>query len=346
MRTASVATVSNVEAAFDRFWHPVARASELGDLPLHVELLGRHYVVVALDGGLRAFEDSCPHRSFPLSHGDLVEGTLRCPYHGYRFDGEGRCVFIPALPPGLAVPPKAGLRPAGGVATHLDWVWLAPDEPCQPLPELPEFFEDRFGKVVLGPYTWNAGAAQMTDNFLDVSHFPFVHAGTFGIESDAVIPSFSVDRQGLNFSYSYHHEFRNGAEASALQGVHSPSQHRRIRSSFFPPFGTVFRVDYEESGVVTVVFSVSQPVSARTSRLWTILLSTDIDADTEESARTFEEKILFEDQSILEKYREPEMVLDLEAQFHTHADRMTVEFRRVLAEILFGVPGGKRGAQP
>jgi vanillate O-demethylase monooxygenase subunit len=328
--------VTNTEAAFTHFWHPVATSAQLDDQPIAVQVAGRHYVVARLDGGVSAFVDSCSHRSFPLSEGAIVDGALRCAYHGYCFNGQGRCVAIPAVTPGTLMAAKADLVPAAGVAEHLGLIWLAPQQPWSPLPALSEFDDPAFGKVILRPQTWRAGAAQMTENFLDVSHFPFVHAGTFGIESDAIIPPFSVDRDGLTFSFNYDHRFRNGEEVAKLHGAVAPEQRRRISSEFFPPFGVIFRVDYEETGVTTVVFSVAVPVDPSSSRLFVILFGTDLLPETLAEAREFEEKILWEDQVILEAYRESDraMVLELDAQYHTAADKMTVEYRRVMADIL------------
>lgn len=330
------AMVTNTEPALRRFWHPVALADDAGDQPLHVQLLGTHYVVVEIDGQLSAFEDSCPHRSYPLSRGYIVDGTLRCGYHGYRFDVDGRCVVIPAMPAETPIPKRADLIPVARVCSHLGWIWIAPEEPVEDLPSIPEVDDERFGRILLGPYTWKCGAAQMTDNFLDVSHFPFVHIGTFGIEEDALIPPFRVERDGLRFSFEYAHEFRNGEDASAMQAVTSDSQQRTIVSSYLPPFGTVIRVNYAQSGVRTTVVSYSSPLDDATSRLFTIFLSTDFDQSTAEQAKRFEEEILLEDQVALEGYRVPAMVLDPDAEFHTRADRMTVELRRVLAEIING----------
>lgn len=159
-------------------------------------------------------------------------------------DAAGRCVDIPALPAGSAIPGWADLESPFGVREHLGWIWISPEEPLDALPDIPEIEDPNFGRILLGPFTWKAGAAQMIDNFLDVSHFPFVHAGTFGLKEDAVMPPLDLERRGLQFSFRYHHEFRNGEDVSALQGLSSESQHRTITSSYYPPFGTVFRVHY------------------------------------------------------------------------------------------------------
>lgn len=47
-------------------------------------------------GEWHAFHDACPHRLVPLSDGRITpSGELECPYHGWRFEGGGRCTTMP-----------------------------------------------------------------------------------------------------------------------------------------------------------------------------------------------------------------------------------------------------------
>src|SRR5437016_5877883 len=55
-------------------------------------LLGR-----TKQGEVFALRDICPHRAAPLSAGRIREGTVECPYHGWRFRPDGQCVHIPSL---------------------------------------------------------------------------------------------------------------------------------------------------------------------------------------------------------------------------------------------------------
>ncbi len=55
-------------------------------------LLGR-----TKEGAVFALRDICPHRAAPLSAGRIRDGTVECPYHGWRFKPEGQCVHIPSL---------------------------------------------------------------------------------------------------------------------------------------------------------------------------------------------------------------------------------------------------------
>ena len=120
-------------------WYPVARASEVGTTPLPVGAGGRAYVLVRLrpGGEVSAFPARCPHRLVPLSAGTVVDGRLTCRYHGWQFDGEGRCVSIPSLGPDGSPPPRADLTVPWAVEERHGWVWLAPERTAVPTPPRP-----------------------------------------------------------------------------------------------------------------------------------------------------------------------------------------------------------------
>ena len=110
-------------------WYPVARAAEVGTKPVPVGADGRAYVLVRLRPGaeVSAFPARCPHRLVPLSAATVVDGRLTCPYHGWQYDGEGRCLSIPSLGPDGTAPPRADLPVPWAVEERHGWVWLAPE---------------------------------------------------------------------------------------------------------------------------------------------------------------------------------------------------------------------------
>jgi 3-phenylpropionate/trans-cinnamate dioxygenase ferredoxin subunit len=64
--------------------------------PVRVELDGAGIVVVMTGEGIYAFEDVCPHARWRLSEGELVDGLLECPGHGWQFHlSTGRCADVP-----------------------------------------------------------------------------------------------------------------------------------------------------------------------------------------------------------------------------------------------------------
>jgi phenylpropionate dioxygenase-like ring-hydroxylating dioxygenase large terminal subunit len=83
-------------------WFIVARSRELRRKPLATLLFGTPIVLFRdASGRAGALLDRCPHRNVPLSLGRVAgDGTLQCPYHGWRFDTEGACTFVPSLTDG------------------------------------------------------------------------------------------------------------------------------------------------------------------------------------------------------------------------------------------------------
>ena len=132
-------------------WYPVARSSEVGTTPVPVGAGGRAYVVVRLRPGaeVTALSARCPHRLVPLTTATVVDGRLQCPFHGWQFNAEGRCVEIPSLGPHGAPPPRADLAAPWAVEERDGWVWLAPERTAalrppravspapEPVPDLP-----------------------------------------------------------------------------------------------------------------------------------------------------------------------------------------------------------------
>ena len=75
-------------------WHVVRFSSELQPGALHAaQLLGRDLVLWRdRAGDAHVWEDLCVHRGSRLSRGCVVEDTVVCPYHGWRYDSSARCV--------------------------------------------------------------------------------------------------------------------------------------------------------------------------------------------------------------------------------------------------------------
>ena len=86
-----------------RYWQPAALVDELsGNRPVKpVRLLGESLVLFRDDKGRYGLiERACPHRGTDLAFGRLEDGGLRCAFHGWLFDVEGKCLETPAEPEG------------------------------------------------------------------------------------------------------------------------------------------------------------------------------------------------------------------------------------------------------
>lgn len=162
--------IQPIPAWFPAFWsHPLRR-------PRRVFLWGRP-VVLFRDGHGRpvALEDRCPHRGAPLSSGRCQAGTIRCPYHGWRFDGEGKNVEIPALRRAEAH------RTVPAYPTHDDgqWIWVYSRPGPRPDVPPPRPFNGAGGTSWTLESRFDASLPLVLENILDVPHTAFVHGGVF-----------------------------------------------------------------------------------------------------------------------------------------------------------------------
>src|SRR5579883_3151919 len=86
-----------------RYWQPAALAEELtGSRPVKaVRLLGEDFVLFKDEQGRYGLLDrQCAHRRADLAYGRREDGGLRCAFHGWLFDVEGKCLETPAEPEG------------------------------------------------------------------------------------------------------------------------------------------------------------------------------------------------------------------------------------------------------
>jgi 5,5'-dehydrodivanillate O-demethylase oxygenase subunit len=159
-----------------RYWHPVAGSSQLDEEPvLPVTILGEELVLYRDRGGeVGLLGAACPHRKVSLAYGIPEEHGLRCCYHGWLFDCEGRCLEQPAEPPESSFKDRVQhlsypVQELGGLV----WAYLGP----KPAPLLPRFdvfvWEDAWRDVAVVdlPCNW----LQCMENSLDLTHVDWLH---------------------------------------------------------------------------------------------------------------------------------------------------------------------------
>jgi len=108
-------------------WYMPALANSLAPGQMRREmLLGEPLVLGRLKSGeLFALRDICPHRGVPLSAGRiLAEGSVECPYHGWRFKRDGACSKIPSLTGTEDLKPEQIRVRAYPVREHNGLIWV------------------------------------------------------------------------------------------------------------------------------------------------------------------------------------------------------------------------------
>ena len=311
-----------------QYWHPVATGAEVGDKPLGVRLLDEQIVVYRVKDRLVALKDLCIHRGTPLSRGWIDDGILVCAYHGWSYAPDGACVRIPALDPGQPIPRKARVT-AYRVAERYGLVWVCLDEPCAGIPELPELEDPTLRTFFLYPEgdpggLWKASAARMIENFMDSSHFAWVHTDVFGRRDMPQIPSFEVKRLGGELTWDIDIPVPSG---DVMWGV------AKHRYRFVFPFNAQLTRVMPEGKRLVVTLAVT-PISAARIRRH-VFVSRDYSLDRpDEEMRAFIRPATEQDRAVVESQRPEELPVDLAEELHIKGpDTPSIEFRRMLAEL-------------
>ena len=160
------------------FWYPIARAEEIvDDKPLRVELLGLPFVAFRDTEGRRT---CCPipasHRGGSLSAGWVRDGKAICPYHGWEYDGGGKCTRIPSLvdktPPARAKVDAYPIQERYGIV--FAFLGDLPEDERPPLYDIEEYGTEGW-KAQLYVYDVECNYERSMENGLDPIHNEFVH---------------------------------------------------------------------------------------------------------------------------------------------------------------------------
>jgi len=156
------------------FWNPIYHSADLkSGRPVPLRIMSESYTLYRGDGGeAHLVEARCPHRGTQLSAGRVEGDALRCFYHGWKFESDGRCSEQPADESRFC--DRVSIR-TWPVREHLGLVFAFLGEGKPPeFPLYPEF--ERFaGLLEIDSYLRRCNYFQNIDNALDMSHVAFTH---------------------------------------------------------------------------------------------------------------------------------------------------------------------------
>ena len=163
-------------------WYVAANDHQIGRKPFGRVILGEPVVLFRTEDGTPiALEDRCPHRAAPLSLGCRRGDAIECGYHGFTFDADGTCIRVPSM----RVVPSAIRVAAYPVIESFPFVWVYLGDPAAlpdvPTPPVLDWAGDDQFSIVRGRMDIAANYMLLKENVLDLTHFGFVHAATFGI---------------------------------------------------------------------------------------------------------------------------------------------------------------------
>jgi vanillate O-demethylase monooxygenase subunit len=307
-----------------RFWHPVAFTTEIADKPYPFVLLGLRLIAYRTTAGFTVALDRCPHRGTSFALGFLKDDRLVCGYHGLQYDGTGRCVAVPSSGPDAKVPPSLCLRVFRSEARYgLLWVLLA-EEPMLPLPAWTPLEDPGLQKVKMTPADWACSAARHVENFNDVAHFSWIHAGTFGNRDDPLTPRYQL----RNTDAGIYREIKvKQIDRDTFSDKPETVAEMDYAYDFVVPFASYLRIASAD-GRVEHIFDVVRPISACRSRVFILKARNyDLGQPVDEWIR-FQEAVNAEDQAMVESQEPQDLPLDLTSESHIAADAWSIVYRR------------------
>ena len=183
-----------------RYWHPVAAAVELtAEAPIkRVRIMGEDLVLFRdKSGGYGLVGEHCPHRAASLAFGRVEEEGIRCPYHGWKFARDGRCLETPAEPAASPLkqetPAKAyPVRRLGGLL----FAYMGP-LPAPALPHWDVLAWSHGKRWILKFPVLECNWLQAAENAVDSSHVYWLH----GAKTDLGFDAYKEEHEFVPFEY-------------------------------------------------------------------------------------------------------------------------------------------------
>jgi nitrite reductase/ring-hydroxylating ferredoxin subunit len=171
-----------------RFWQPIIAVEELHGLPRRLRILGEDLVVFQdKRGAIGLLELYCPHRGTSLEYGLVCAKGLRCCYHGWLFDVDGKIIETPGEPADSTLKDRL-YHGAYPVLEYrgLVFAYMGPPEHRPEFPLFDTFDLPGYQLLARPGYIWPCNWLQVKENSMDPAHLAFLHTlpGSEGFTAD------------------------------------------------------------------------------------------------------------------------------------------------------------------
>ena len=310
-----------------RFWYPIAREDEIVDTPVAAKLLDVDLVIFRTGNEIGVALDRCPHRHIKLSAGTVVNGGIKCLYHGLAFNTEGLCIFVPSIDPRTKLPASYCLTSFPAKRRYgLIWTCLA-QETDQDLPGLFEG-ETQEGSNLLFVKSriWPVSAARQIENFIDLAHLPHIHPGSLGGDPNNIIKPGQIDHtDDAIIQTAEYTEVPFGGKPRDVVFIYK----------IVLPFAVDFTV-HDPYGGDQRTCNIPSPCSAYECKVFQFSVDTrDID-DAHNALLNGLDVLNQEDMGVLQHLAVPDLPLDARHEIHLPVDNITHAYRRRMCEFGLG----------
>lgn len=315
------------------FWYPVAFSQEITtEKPYGTRLLDERLVIYRIsDGSVIIAQDICLHRGAPLSLGWLKDARLVCPYHGIEYDCNAQCVHIPAQPK-AAIPSRLKLKTYPVIERYgLVWTRLV-DNGSVAFPNFHEWDDPDYVQVLPDAVELDAAAGRQVEGFLDVSHFAFIHAKSFGEQDNPEVPDYPIEETEHGFRADYVSSVSNYPHD--MKHLTPPDFLWRRLFELWLPFTAKLTVFFPDGKLH--ILNAASPVSARKTRVF-VPVCRNFDKDSPlQDTLDFNHQVFAEDKAIVEAQCPEDLPLNLTEEVHIAGDKSSIMFRQRLAQLGLG----------
>lgn len=267
---------------FRQYWHPVLLSSELPHpdcAQLRVRVLGESLIAFRDSSGQVGFlGEQCPHRKASLFFGRNEEGGLRCAYHGWKFDVNGRCLEMPnELPDSRAKDNIRHKAYRGHESGGAIWIYMGAEDPAPPLPGL-EWIGLSSAQRYQSKRVQRSNWLQTLEGDIDQSHVGFAHRRLDRAKNVNSRPTVDAIRMSDTHPRMVAHDTPYGVLIGAGRVADDDQRYWRLTQFLFPhwvmtgPYGenptrharAWVPIDDYSTLLFTVTFHPLNPLSAET----------------------------------------------------------------------------------
>lgn len=310
-------------------WYVVATSEAVYDgKMIATQLLEEDIIIWRADGKLQAWQDRCPHRGSALSLGEVRNGdTVVCPYHGWHFDTSGQCTLMPAHP--KQKPSGRACVKTYHVQEKYGFIWVNLGQAEKDVPVF-HGVDDDYHLVINGPYDVETSGPRAVENFLDLSHFPFVHTGYLGEEPYTEVSDFDVTVSETEILVSNARAYQPRANAASTEGIKVGYSYRVLR-----PLTVMLSKEAQEENEKPsdLIMLTVQPKGETTIRVWILMAMNYGHEHPDSYFSEFQDTIFYQDKAVLESQRPKCLPLNPTAELHQPADKSSNAYRRWLKDL-------------
>lgn len=321
------------------FWYACEFSSGITNKPKQVLMLNQRFVLYRnSQGEVVVLKDQCSHRGAALSLGWLEDNCIRCPYHGWKFQGDGKCVDIPANEMGTPIPPRANVN-SYPVQEKYGFVWIfygdLPAESRPPIPPFPEYQDPQMHPIYL-EYEMQTHYTRVIENALDPAHLYAVHGNSFGagMAQDPTVEDHIIKHEDWGISTKISYRNYTQPKNGIFKYFFRPQKTQlNATISFYLPNITKIESDFGRGKIIN--YAIHVPVdNHRTISKRIQLRNFFTYAWADRLFIKFHHQVGLEDKIVTES-QIPQLIPDnLTSEVHVAADAMNLAYRQIRQKYL------------